>query len=462
MKRNGWLPLLPDTITGRIIGLLFAGLILTATGSASVYMLDIFQGKGWDETARNLHRIAAIVAIMDHAPPDARVAWLSPLNETGISVAWSSTETPPPRRQDSMTRHLARDIRIFSKIQGVDRVQTGYPADAPSSTISIMPETAAAEAWIKLSDHTWLHFVIANEQISGLWTLRLVLASGLLIGGIAGLGVWAARKVTAPLAQFSLAAEHLGANVDAPPLNEEEGPEEIRQAARAFNSMQNRIRRLIEDRTLMLAALSHDLRTALTRLRFRTEFIADPQQRQKAIGDLDEMQAMLLSTLSFARDDSASEAVALIDLAMLVQSLCDDLQDAGKAVSYHGPLHMNYRGRPVSMRRALANLIDNALTYGKEASVSLAEDQDTVEITVGDRGPGIPAAMRSRVFAPFYRLESSRSRDTGGTGLGLTVARTVIHCHGGDIRLEDRSGGGLLVRITLPASTVVNTHCVES
>lgn len=461
MKRNSCLRLLPDTITGRIIGLLFAGLILTATGSASVYMLDIFHGKGWDETARNLHRIAAIVSIMDQAPPDARPAWLSLLSETGLSVTWSSTEIPPPLRQDSMTRHLARDVRVFSKIQGVDRVQTGYPADAPSSTISIMPETAPAEAWIELSDHTWLHFQIANEQISGLWTLRLVLASGLLIGGIAGLGVWAARKVTAPLAQFSLAAEGLGANVDAPPLNAEAGPEEIRQVALAFNSMQNRIRRLIEDRTLILAALSHDLRTVLTRLRFRTEFIGDPQQRLKAGADLDEMQAMLLSTLSFARDDSASEPVALIDLAMLVQSLCDDLQDSGKAVSYDGPLHMTYRGRPVSMRRALSNLIDNALTYGKEASVSLAENQNTVEITVGDRGPGIPEAMRSRVFAPFYRLESSRSRDTGGTGLGLTVARTVIHCHGGDIRMEDRSGGGLLVRIALPASTV-DVHCVKS
>lgn len=384
MKPKGWLRLLPDTLTGRIIGLLFAGLVLTTTGSASVYMLDIFHGKGWDETARNLHRVAAIVAIIDQAPPNARPAWLSPLNETGVSVAWSSTETPPPLRQDSMTLHLARDVRVFSKIQGVDRVRAGYPVEAPSSSGWMMPETGPAEVWVELSDRTWLHFQIANEQISGLWTLRLVFASGLLIGGIAGLGIWAARKVTAPLARFSLAAERLGANVDAPPLNIEAGPEEIRQAARAFNSMQNRIRRLIEDRTLMLAALSHDLRTALTRLRFRTEFIADSQQRLKALGDLDEMQAMLVSSLSFARDDAASEAVALIDLAVLVQSLCDDLQDAGKAVGYDGPLHLNYRGRPVSMRRALVNLVDNALTYGKEASISLAENQNAIEITIGD------------------------------------------------------------------------------
>lgn len=452
MKRNGWLPQLADTLTGRIVGLLFAGLMLTATGSASIYMLDIFHGKGWNETSGNLHRIAAIVAIMDHAPPDARPAWLSPLNQTGLSVAWSSTETPPPLRQDSMTRHLARDIRVFSKIPDAERVKTGYPADAPISTLPIMPETAPAEAWVALSDHSWLHFVIANRQISGLWTLRLVLASGLLIVGIAGLGVWAARKVTAPLAQFSMAAERLGANLDAPPLNAEAGPEEIRQAASAFNGMQDRIRRLIEDRTLMLAAISHDLRTSLTRLRFRTEFIGDVGQRRKAEEDMDEMQAMLASALALARDETVSEPTLVLDLAMLMQSLCDDLDDAGKAVSYEGPLHLNIQGRPVPLRRAFVNLIDNALIYGGQADVTMVEAADAIEITIADRGPGIPEIMRERVFAPFVRLEGSRNRETGGTGLGLTVARAAIRKHGGDIILKDREGGGLLLAITLPKS----------
>lgn len=450
MKGKGWLRLLADTLTGRIIGLLFAGLMLTATGSASIYMLDIFHGKGWDETASNLHRIAAIVAIMDHAPPDARLAWLSALSETGLSVAWSATQTPPPLRQDNMTRHLARDIRVFSKLSGVDRVRTGYPADESSSTISIMPEKEPTEAWIALSDHTWLHFVIANQQISGLWTLRLILASGLMIGGIAGLGVWAARKVTAPLAQFSQAAERLGTNVDAPQLNAEAGPAEIRQAAAAFNGMQDRIRRLIEDRTQMLAAISHDLRTALTRLRFRTEFIGDANQRRKANEDMDEMQAMLASTLALARDETVSEAAVVLDLAVMIQSLCDDLADAGKAVSYAGSLHLNIQGRPLSLRRAFVNLIDNALSYGGQADVTVVEAADTVEIRIGDRGPGIPDNMRERVFAPFLRLEGSRNRETGGTGLGLTVARAAIRKHGGDIRLSDREGGGLLIGITLP------------
>jgi len=444
----------PDSIAGRTIGLLFSGLVLTVTVSLSVFQLDLFHGRGWDETFRNLQRMAVIASLMNPAPPEARTAWQPILSEPGLSVTWESRQQPPPLRQDGMTHHLARDIRVLSEIHGIERVEAGYPVTSPSSSGWSPPGTA--EVWVELSDKTWLRFVVASDGIGGIWTLRMVLAGSLLITGIMALGIWAARKVTAPLAHFSLAALRLGANVDASPMVEE-GPSEIRQAANAFNGMRERIRRLIEDRTLMLAAISHDLRTALTRLRFRTEFIADPVQRQKANADLDEMQAMLLSTLSFAREDAASEPVTLLDLAMLLQSLCDDLHDAGKAVDYSGPLHLTYEGRPVSLRRAFANLIDNALTYGQEASVTLAEKDNTVEITVGDRGPGIPEAMRSQVFAPFCRLESSRSRETGGVGLGLTVVRAVVRRHGGDITLEDRPDGGLLVRVVLPAAVALRT-----
>ncbi|MVF22305.1 HAMP domain-containing protein [Methylocaldum sp. BRCS4] len=290
---------------------------------------------------------------------------------------------------------------------------------------------------------------MATERVGALSTLRLVLAIGVSLFGIMALGLWAARKVTAPLARFALAAQRLGANVDVPPMSET-GPSEIRQAAAAFNDMQNRIRRLIEDRTLMLGAISHDVRTALTRLRFRTELIVDPAQRRKAAADLDEMESMLTASLSFARDDSAAEPPTVLDLSVLLQSLCDDFADAGKPVSCEGPLHLKYSGRPVSLRRAFANLIDNALTYGRAADVVLIDSGDCIEITIGDRGPGIPDAMRDRVFVPFFRLEASRSRKTGGTGLGLTIARMVVRRHGGEIALADRPGGGLLVKVTLP------------
>lgn len=440
----------PDSIAGRIVGLLVAGLALTMLASLSIFMLDLFHGKGWDETFRNLHRTAVVASVLNRVSPDSRPALIPALSEPGLSVAWRPGETPPAMAQDAMTHHLARDVRVLSESYGLERVEAGYPAGAQRPALDwMMPAPGPLHVWVALSDGTWVQFSMATERVGALSTLRLVLAIGVSLFGIMALGLWAARKVTAPLARFALAAQRLGANVDVPPMSET-GPSEIRQAAAAFNDMQNRIRRLIEDRTLMLGAISHDVRTALTRLRFRTELIVDPAQRRKAAADLDEMESMLTASLSFARDDSAAEPPTVLDLSVLLQSLCDDFADAGKPVSCEGPLHLKYSGRPVSLRRAFANLIDNALTYGRAADVVLIDSGDCIEITIGDRGPGIPDAMRDRVFVPFFRLEASRSRKTGGTGLGLTIARMVVRRHGGEIALADRPGGGLLVKVTLP------------
>jgi signal transduction histidine kinase len=161
---------------------------------------------------------------------------------------------------------------------------------------------------------------------------------------------------------------------------------------------------------------------------------------------------MLKAALSFARDEASPETATRMDLAVLLQGICDDLKDAGKPVTCIGPGHLVCTGRPVELRRLFANLVDNALAYGREAAVALAADGDTAEVTVSDRGPGIPVAMREKVFAPFFRLEPSRNRETGGTGLGLTVARSITHRHGGTITLEDREGGGLVVKVRLPCA----------
>lgn len=438
-----------DSIAGRIVGLLFAGLLLTMAASLSTYLLDLFHGKGWDETFRTLQRIAVIITILEPANPEARRAWVPILNEPQLEVHWEPHTTPPPLRHDGTTNHLARDLRVFARIDARQRVVAGYPLHHASATGWIKPPSVPVEVWVALPDHSWLRFVIAGTTIGGLWTVRVVLSAGLLAIGVAALGVWAARWVTAPLARFARAAERLGTDVDAPPLAEH-GPREIRQAARAFNGMQSRLRRLLADRALMLGALSHDLGTVLSRLRLRTEAIADPDLRQKTEADLGAMEEMLQSSLSFARDDADAEPATWVDLAVLVQSLCDDLVDLGRSVRYEGPAHLRFHGRPVSLRRAIANLVDNALRYGGEAEVRLTPEDQTVELTVADRGPGIPASQCERVFLPFFRLEGSRSRETGGTGLGLTVARSVVRRHGGEVKLEDRRGGGLLVRVRLP------------
>jgi len=217
-----------------------------------------------------------------------------------------------------------------------------------------------------------------------------------------------------------------------------------------LNEMQGRIRRFVEDRTRMLAAISHDLRTMLTRLSLRAEYIDDPEQRAKALKDLAEMEEMLAATLAFARDDAKAEARTPVDLAALLADLADDLAEAGHKAAYAGPRACTVHARPTALRRAFTNVLNNAVAYGGAAEVALTEGDGAVRVTVSDRGPGIPDPLKEQVFAPFYRVETSRSRETGGTGLGLSVALDIVRAHGGDIALSDREGGGLVVTVTLP------------
>jgi signal transduction histidine kinase len=200
----------------------------------------------------------------------------------------------------------------------------------------------------------------------------------------------------------------------------------------------------------MLAAISHDLRAPLTRMRLRGEFIEDDEQQRKLFRDVDEMQAMVNASLAFFRDDSQQEQATRLNLSELIQTVLDDFRDAGDDVSFHSGESITYVGRPLTLRRAIANLVDNAIKYGLRANVSLSSGDEWVEIIVDDDGSGIPEALHEDVFRPFYRLEGSRNRETGGVGLGLAAARSAVRGHGGDISLESRVGAGLRVRVRLP------------
>jgi signal transduction histidine kinase len=215
--------------------------------------------------------------------------------------------------------------------------------------------------------------------------------------------------------------------------------------------MQERLRRFIDDRTLMVAAMSHDLKTPLTRLRLRAELNRDELQQRKMLADIEEMTAMVEATLTFVRDDAKREATLLVDLGALVESVCENAIDAGGSVEISASHGVHVICRPVAISRAVANLIDNAIKYGGCARVTLESAGERALITIDDDGPGIPEDQRENVFAPFYRLESSRNRDTGGVGLGLAVARTTVREHGGDVTLAAADSGGLRVRLELPA-----------
>lgn len=257
-----------------------------------------------------------------------------------------------------------------------------------------------------------------------------------------------AKALSRPIQRMSDAAERLSENLDTPPLALN-GPREARQAALTFNLMQERIREQVQQRGRMLAAVSHDLRTPLARLKLRVEQIDEPKLHGQMTQDLNDMIAMLDATLTYLNEQRTSEALQYFDVQALIESLTENAQDNGDDVQASGsckPL----KSQPMALRSCLHNLIDNALRYAGHARVVIEDASDRLQVRVVDNGPGIPANLREAVFEPFYRVESSRNRNSGGVGIGMTIAREAARRMGGDLRLEETPGGGLTAVLDLP------------
>jgi signal transduction histidine kinase len=305
---------------------------------------------------------------------------------------------------------------------------------------------------IALRDGTWVTFDSQLSPEATAMPLRLALTLLVLLGTVIVLSLIAVRWVTGPLAALATAAEKLGEDINRPPLPET-GPSEAQRAARAFNTMQQRLSRFIADRTRIFTAMSHDLKTPLTRLRLRAEMLEDEALRVKFAKDLEEMEAMVTQTLDFMRDASTGEALQRVDLMALLESLQTDYRDSGQKVGIEGNVSRPYQGRPLALRRCLTNLLDNAIRYGGGATIKLDDGEDRLSIRVLDDGPGIPEQELEQAFEPFFRGEASRSRETGGTGLGLGIARIIARAHGGDLQLRNRPEGGLEAMLTLPRNS---------
>jgi signal transduction histidine kinase len=304
-------------------------------------------------------------------------------------------------------------------------------------------------AQVRLADGTWVRFDqhLAREALD--WPLRLVLSLSILAAGVLAVALLAVRWLTRPLVRLTRAAEGLGRDIHAPPVAER-GPLEVQRTARAFNTMQARLRRYLEDRTRILTAVSHDLKTPITRLRLRAEMLDDAAQREAILRDLDEMQAMTRGTLDFLRGLESEERARPVDLAALLEAVVEDARAAGGEASLAGEAAGTLTARPLALKRCLTNLVDNAVRYGGSARLEVTESDEHVMIRVLDAGPGIPAEHLEAVFQPFHRLEGSRSRATGGTGLGLAIARNIARAHGGELSLHNRPEGGLEARLSLP------------
>jgi signal transduction histidine kinase len=467
----------PDTLVGRTVVVLLAGVLLSNVIGVVVYSgerQDLLTSARSRELAQ---RVVGAATALEQVRPEQRSRLVRRFRGRFVRMFWSRTPVAEPGPVDWRTRSIRRALLDELGDGADDRLRLSYGREPEQRMFpgSREPsEFASRHAgprgrgmmrgahWhpgevltgsLGLSDGSWLNFGIPLPPFQPFWETRIfLLILGTTLVALA-VSIWAVRRASAPLSVFTSAADRLGLDMNAPPLTEE-GPREVRQASQAFNNMQRRLQRFVRDRTQMLAAISHDLRTPITRLKLRAELIEDEQQQKKMLSDLDEMEAMIAATLSFARDEFAHEPRAALDLAALLQTVCDEAADAADATdaaaSYDGPARFAFTGRPTALKRAFANLIDNAVKYGGGARVALAMAQGTVSVTVDDDGPGIAEVEFDRVFDPFYRIESSRSRETGGVGLGLAVVRSVIRGHGGDITLANRPEGGLRAIVVLP------------
>ena len=442
----------PDTIAARIGATIVVSLAaMAAISSVLIYLEGASNGGTAESLAQG--RIVNAVQILNASPKGERAAMAAALNTPAIGVVLR--DTPAIEKGDEIgfgahkLGHLLlatvadlREVPSIADRSALTEATDPFAREAPAHPGDLLVQVA-------LRQDQWALLNVSAANFRGSWQ-RFAVRVGIWFLVIGLLSVVAARRLAEPIDDFARAAEQLGTGQDVSPLAER-GPRELRVATRAFNQMQERLRRFLEDRTRMLAAISHDLRTPLARLRLRAEFIEDEDQRAETRADLDAMSQMIRATLDFARDDAQREQANLVDLGVLVADICDDIAELGGDVSLADASHISARCRPTAIRRAVANLVENAVKYGGGARVELVREANGVVIVVDDHGPGIPVDEQERVFAPFYRLEQSRNRDTGGVGLGLAVSRNIAREHGGDVKLSNRTPSGLRARLELPA-----------
>lgn len=438
---------LPDTLAGRTTLILVAGMLtVIALGAwasiAGMSRSDMEWGGGF------AGGVIAFAAAAQRLPPRARPQLIAAAHDIGAVIRPVDGVQDQVIDADGFTRGIARQLRQTLAPLGVKTLAVGHlrPVDAgrhwwsPHGPIVARIALRGGARFDVIRPGSWSPWRLVTD----VGPLLLVLGFGLT-----ALAVWVSRRATQPLSRFSAAAARLGADTVAPPLSET-GPREIRAAARALNASRERIRRLIDDRTQMLAAIAHDLRTPIMRLRLRAEFIEGAGEREKIDRDLKEMETMISAAIGFAREEATEEPSEDFDLAAVLRLIRDELTDSGYAVALDAPMSIPFTGRRQALKRAFSNLIENAAKYGHRAEICVEPPTGEVIVTIDDRGPGIPPDEQEKVFTPFYRVERSRSRDTGGAGLGLALARTVIRAHGGDITLADRPERGLRQTIVLP------------
>jgi len=429
--------LLPRTLNMQLVAVTAAAVLLSNLAVVGWFELTSERQAEIALIDRVVDRATSTAALMGAIPDSSRKTAAETLSTGAMDFVLRKGKSAPwPMQADE--RQLAAQIRaelpaaqgkypIYANLhRRPDAFQFGIPITADSQVIATF-----------------------HRQVSTPWQVEALAAAlgAILAASLAA--AYIARRVTRPLAELTNAASTLARGGNAPRLSES-GPQDVREAARAFNAMTDEVRHTLESQRQLLSAVGHDLRTPITAMRISLEFIDDPELRDGLQNNLKELQELTEAVLSAARG-TGGEVKRNIDLSALLESLCADMDDLGEQVRFApnekpAPLVC----RPNEIRRAVRNLVSNALAYGREAEVRLSRQDGAYEIVVEDAGPGIPDADQLRVFEPFVRLESSRNEATGGTGLGLTLVKAIAEGHGGFVKLENRSEGGLRARLSLP------------
>lgn len=448
--------LVPQSLFGRLVLVLVVGLLLAQALSAAFNLRERAQAIERVSGLRWAQRAADAIHILDT---------LSPAQRPRVSAILSSRRwriepgaQPPAQAPGPAAVPEVRELRAgLRELLGPGRnlvVQAMQTAHEPSGFTPLRwligrrhPPVVRIDA--QLRDGAWVRIAQRRSNFPAHWPHGLLVKLVVLFCAVLLLALLAVTWITRPLSVLARAALKLGQDIHRPPLPET-GPREVRRAARAFNGMQARLVRYIDSRVQLFTAISHDLKTPITRLRLRAELLGDPAVREKITQDVAEMESMVGATLAFLRDADAYEAARPVDINALLHSLQADAEELGHPVSVTGQAMKTYTAQPQALRRCVTNLIDNALRYGASAAISVEDGPERLVIRVCDRGLGIPPDQLERVMEPFYRVDHSRSRDTGSTGLGLAIAQNIAQAHGGTLTLRNRPEGGLEATLALP------------
>lgn len=443
------------SMQGRVFLVIIGGIVASALLTAAIADREGRQTFAQVRAAHTADRVEQLVSALEAVPPQVRPTLAATLGR-GMSAQFAGAEAPPQESDAELTDALVDELGQDRNVRAAAGTRADCATEVDDTGASARPAISSCRIIsLTLRDGTPLRLVLHpqpefrwSRPHSSRWTLYAIVflfCLGLLAYGVA-------RMTTRPLGGLARAATALGGDINQPPLPES-GPSEVRHAAAAFNQMQARIRSYVAERTEMLAAIAHDLQTPLTRLRLRLEKVTDENLRDKLVADLGAMEDMIREGLDLATSLDAGGMMQPVDLDSLLSSVCADAGDTGQDVMLNGNTHVSILGIPIALRRCLANLIDNAVKYGEYARVTAAREGNKAVIRVTDGGPGIPETQLERVFDPFYRIETSRSRETGGTGLGLTIARNIARKHGGTLVLRNGLRGGLECTLTLPLSS---------